>query len=203
MGGKKLANTFRCVVTASLALALLAPAQAHAAESVSVPPVDSVLGPIVDVPGVTLPGVPGAPGSGQLLSVAPPGVSNAVPMAHIKARVAKRVFRGTVLSIDPARGRLVVTLGRGPHPARNWRRAQIGFLVGSARLRVGDWDGDGDRDLNDVKPGHRVMLKALVGRGPVAGGELSEARLLVDKGPARSKRVSRVRASRRGRRIGK
>ena len=101
------------------------------------------------------------------------------------------MFRGRLVSIDRGRERLVVALRRGRHGART--RVRVEFLVGGARIRVRDCNGDGDRDLHDLRRGDRVKLKAAVGLDAASADEPLQARLVVARSSARQ--VSTLRRS--------
>jgi hypothetical protein len=88
-----------------------------------------------------------------------------------KKRVAYEA-RGVVKAVDPGARTVTLTIskrrGATNKHARGWRGEDVTFLVNCAKLKVRDTNGDGKRDLDDVRVGDRAQVLAKLKRG--AGG---------------------------------
>jgi hypothetical protein len=101
-----------------------------------------------------------------------------------KAHTVKYVFKGTFA----APGTVTVTSGNAHVRKGGFVGQDVAFDLADARIVVADTNGDGERNLADVKDGDKVLVQARVARktkyAAPAEGESSEAlvaRKLVDK----------------------
>jgi hypothetical protein len=71
-------------------------------------------------------------------------------------------LRGTVVSVDPTAGTLVVLVKKATHGrrGRGFVNQTITFDVTAARIDVKDVNGDGSRDLSDVAQGDSIEVRA-------------------------------------------
>jgi hypothetical protein len=78
------------------------------------------------------------------------------------------VARGVVKDVDPGAGTVTLTVakrgGATNKHARSWRGDDVTFLVNCAKLKVRDTNGDGNRDLADVKTGDSAAVLAKLPR---------------------------------------
>lgn len=94
---------------------------------------------------------------------APAKEQTAKKKGHAKAKNA--VFRGTVVSVDPAAGSMVVKVSSANRWGRRFDEQEVAFTTaGVKKIKVADANADGKRDLADVKPGDRVHVQARITR---------------------------------------
>jgi hypothetical protein len=90
------------------------------------------------------------------------------PFAGKGKRAIAYEARGVVKAVDAGAGTVTLTVakrgGATNKHARRWRGDDVVFLVNCARLKVRDTNGDGKRDLNDVKVGTRAEVLAKLPR---------------------------------------
>ena len=109
------------------------------------------------------------PSGGAVLGATEKGGPTATagkPAAKGKAKGKGKnyVASGTVASVDAAGGVVSIAVTSGPggvnRAAQAWRGQTIQFDVSGAQLQIGDTNGDGTSDLNDVAVGDRAQVQA-------------------------------------------
>jgi hypothetical protein len=101
-------------------------------------------------------------------AVAAPGKSADKPAKQEKASKGKGqskgkmyVFRGTFVSGDAAANTVVVKVEKANGRAKKFNGSEVTFsLAGLKKLHVADTNGDGKKDLADVKAGDRVQVQS-------------------------------------------
>ena len=107
------------------------------------------------------------PNGGAVLGATEKGGPTATagkPAPKSKAKGKTYVASGTVASVDAAGGAVSIAVTSGPggvnRAAQAWRGQTIQFDVSGAQLQIGDTNGDGTSDLNDVAVGDRAQVQA-------------------------------------------
>lgn len=71
------------------------------------------------------------------------------------------VFRGSFVSGDAAAGTVVVKVEKANGRAKKFNGSEVTFsIAGLKKLHVADTNGDGKKDLLDVKAGDRVQVQS-------------------------------------------
>jgi ABC-type uncharacterized transport system ATPase subunit len=82
---------------------------------------------------------------------------------HAKAKNA--VLKGAVVSVDAAAGSVVLHVDKANKWGRSLKGTDVTFTVAAVkRLGVRDTNGDGKRDLADVKAGDKAQAQAKVAK---------------------------------------
>jgi hypothetical protein len=92
------------------------------------------------------------------------------PAKTHKAKKAKNAeFKGTVVSVDVATGTVVVKVEKASKWGRRFKGQDVAFTTaGVKKIKVADTNGDGKKDLNDVKAGDRAHVGAKITKDAVA-----------------------------------
>jgi hypothetical protein len=89
------------------------------------------------------------------------GKGQAQAKGHSKAKNA--VFKGTVVSTDTTAGSVVVHVLKVNHWSKSFKDTDVTFTVATVKkINVADTNGDGKRDLADVKAGDPVLVQARI-----------------------------------------
>jgi hypothetical protein len=101
--------------------------------------------------------------------------------ARGQAKAKNAVFKGTVVSTDTTTGSVVVHVLTVNHWSKSFKDQDVTFTVATVKqINVADTNGDGQRDLSDVKAGDPVLVQARITKDAV---QPFAARKLVDQAP--------------------
>jgi ABC-type uncharacterized transport system ATPase subunit len=82
-----------------------------------------------------------------------------------QAKAKNAVFSGSIVSADATAGSVVLHVVKANKWGRSLKDTDVSFTVASVKkLGVADTNGDGVRDLNDVKPGDRAQAQAKIAK---------------------------------------
>jgi hypothetical protein len=96
-----------------------------------------------------------------------------------QGKAKNAVFKGTVVSTDTTAGSLVVHVLKVNHWSKSFKDTDVTFTVATVkRINVADTNGDGARDLSDVKVGDPVLVQARITKDAV---QPFAARKLIDQ----------------------
>jgi hypothetical protein len=112
---------------------------------------------------------PDQPGGGH-------GKGHAQAKGQSKAKNA--VFKGAVVSTDTTAGSVVVHVLKVNHWSKSFKDTDVTFTVAAVKkINVADTNGDGKRDLADVKAGDPVLVQARISKDstqPFAARKLND-----------------------------
>jgi hypothetical protein len=99
--------------------------------------------------------------------------------AQGQAKAKNAVFKGTVVSTDTTAGTVVVHVLKVNHWSKSFKDQDVTFTVATVKqINVADTNGDGKRDLSDVKAGDPVLVQARITKDAV---QPFAARKLIDQ----------------------
>jgi len=91
------------------------------------------------------------------------GHSKSQSQAKGQSKAKNAVFKGTVVSTDTTAGSVVVHVLKVNHWSKTFKGTDVTFTIATVKkINVADTNGDGVRDLADVKAGDRVLVQARI-----------------------------------------
>jgi hypothetical protein len=80
-----------------------------------------------------------------------------------QSKAKNAVFKGTVVSTDTTAGSVVVHVLKVNHWSKSFKGTDVTFTVATVKkIHVADTNGDGKRDLADIKAGDPVLVQARI-----------------------------------------